>query len=390
MRQFIIAAAGLLILSPLALANTYQIDQINSYYSIEAGYDERLAYVGNRNLELKVTMKTPNGITIPEAGQLTLAAVQSTDEPKIKITRLYGKESVIEGTDLVSEYKYRIEIGSGVEPRIFKLTLEFHDPRQTSIYRYLDLNVGIRDGSKVRFIEGTSEPLLSGGQGVYRFKLANDYPDYTVNVRTIKISSVPSDLVESIGIAENVGIKSEVKGNVISFDSGLSIEPSQQRPVELVIKMKKMSSFQNWLFGFSDDTKLLFDISYDDSNGRIIPDYDAAAKIKVRPSDQVLLGAMLIGVLLGTGIKFYLEHLHKKGVITRKGVAVFMLVTVTVGITISIIAWAGEIEIIAFKKIDMSYDRPCVIFIIGLLGALSGVHYLYKWGKKFAIGESAQ
>ena len=58
-------------------------------------------------------------------------------------------------------------------------------------------------------------------------------------------------------------------------------------------------------------------------------------------------------------------------------------ITILVGIVITIIAWAGQIQIIAFKDINLSYDRPVVIFIIGLIGALGGVHYLNNWAKKY-------
>ena len=68
--------------------------------------------------------------------------------------------------------------------------------------------------------------------------------------------------------------------------------------------------------------------------------------------------------------------------------AVFVGVTILVGLVITVIAWAGQIQIIAFKDIHLSYDRPVVIFIIGLIGALGGVHYLNSWAKKYLPHES--
>jgi hypothetical protein len=105
--------------------------------------------------------------------------------------------------------------------------------------------------------------------------------------------------------------------------------------------------------------------------------------VKVKPNDTVLFGAMLIGVILGTVIKFYLEYLHKKGELTKKGVSSFVIITVVVGVVITLIAWGGQIQIIAFKDIQLSYDKPVVIGLIGLMGALAGVHYLHSWASKY-------
>lgn len=371
---FLAPVVWLLSSAAAARATSYDLSPpINNYYNIKAEYSEKLAYAGNRNLELRVTLTTP--AAVPAAERITLAGVQSVDEPRIRITPLVRAGAA-------GDNVFRVEVPAGVEPRTYKLTLEFRDPQQTSILRYIDLNVGVRSQGKLRLVEAKTDPLILGAAREYALRFANDYPDYDVNVNRIIIRSLPSDLIESVRVAPGVGVEARVEHNVITFDPGVSIEASQQGTIPVVIGLRRTPSFINWVTGYGDDTKLAFDVRYDDGHERLISDFTPEVSVKVRPGDGFLFWTMVLGVLLGTGIKFYLEYLRRRGVVTKKGVAGFVVITVLVGIVITIVAWAGEIQIIAFKSVDLSYDKPSVIFIIGLIGALSGVHYLHRWSKK--------
>jgi hypothetical protein len=151
--------------------------------------------------------------------------------------------------------------------------------------------------------------------------------------------------------------------------------------LDVALRLGGLPSLQHYVMGLGDDSKLTVEVAYDDSNERALTDFVGERVIKVRPSDLVLVGALVLGLLAGTGIRFRLEYLRKKGAITRKGVAGFVMITMVVGLVVFLVTWIGEIQIIAFKKLDLSYDRPGVIFILGFAGALTGVHYLNKWLK---------
>jgi hypothetical protein len=58
----------------------------------------------------------------------------------------------------------------------------------------------------------------------------------------------------------------------------------------------------------------------------------------------------------------------------------FVFFTVMVGVVVSFVALVGKIRIIAFEQ-SGSYDKPMVIFIIGLAGAVGGAQLLYGWVK---------
>ncbi len=261
---------------------------------------------------------------------------------------------------------------------------------QTTVDREVDLVVGERTNKKLIITGGDSEPFVAGSRVIYNLNLQNDYRDYTINIHEIRITSVPAGLIKSIALGPIGDVKPEIdsRTNTISFKPFLSIRPVDKETLPLELEIGSMST-TNWIKGFGDSSKLVFDFEYDDSNERIIALPPQEAVVKIRPSDGTLLGAMFIGVIIGTGLKFYLEYLREKGVINRKGVAVFVGITILVGIVITVIAWAGQIQIIAFKDINLSYDRPVVIFIIGLIGALGGVHFLNNWAKKYLPHESS-
>ena len=387
----LLAGVGLLTVARPVTATSFKIDAVSQLYNVRAEYNGKLAIPGNTNLELKITMTNHKELPVPASDRLSLAGCQSFDEPRIKIEKLH-EENKVEDVLNFTEYFFRVEIPKEMEARTYRIKLLFKyesAPKKLPVERYFPLNVGTLRPGKLKFIpeEEESEPLelgiRSNTQGSFGFKLVNEYPDYTVNINRIAVGSSPSWLIGEIKAVESMNAVYGIQGKEILFDPPLSMLPSQEQFIKLMY-VPGGTPRTKWITGFSDkDTKLIFNIQYDDSNERPISSFNPSAKIKVKPTDAILLGAMLIGVIVGTGIKFYLEYLHKSGIITRRGVATFVLITVVVGVVITVIAWAGEIQIIAFKNIELSYDKPVVIGLIGLIGALVGVHYLHGWAKSY-------
>jgi hypothetical protein len=358
------------------------LDAINEFYLIQADYDKKQAYPGSRNLYFTVTMKTPVGVNIPANKILKFAKYENPEDSKITMTLDTHEGNRVRDGNVEDVSTFLIKIPEGTEPRIHRIKLKFQYPDESTVDRYVELFVGLRTQGKLRVVQTDYEPLVAGESGVFKIKLANDYPDYPINLHRITFSSVPSNLLDRVDVPDIDQSHAEVVGNAITFKPPLNIPPFQQPTIQLNATARSMS-VGNWIAGFGEGSKLSLAFAYDDSYGRDITDLSYESPIKVRPGDGSLLGAMIVGVLIGTGLKFYLEYLRKKGVIDRKGVAVFILITVLVGIIITIVAWGGQIQIIAFKDVHLSYDRPVVIFIIGLIGALGGVHYLNSWVMKY-------
>jgi hypothetical protein len=334
-------------------------------------------------------MKTPVGVSVPANKVLKFAKYETPDDSRITMAQQTHEGHRIKDGNVEDLSTFLIRIPEGTEPRIHKIKLKFQYPDESTVDRYVDLFVGLWTQGKLRVVQADYEPLVAGEKGVFKIKLANDYPDYPINLQKISLSSVPSNLIAEVSELDFNDSHGSVSGNTVTFKPPISIAPFQQPTIELNVRARSMT-VGNWIAGFGDGSKLALGFAYDDSNGRLITDLSHESPLKVRPGDGSLLGAMIIGVLLGTGLKFYLEYLRKKGVIDRKGVAVFILITVVVGIVITVIAWGGQIQIIAFKDVNLSYDRPVVIFIIGLIGALGGVHYLNSWAMKYLPGDSTK
>ncbi|MCM3905019.1 MAG: hypothetical protein ND866_25250 [Pyrinomonadaceae bacterium] len=384
----LVGLLGLLGFTP-GVVSAQTLEVINEHYLIEAKYDKGQAYAGN-NLGLKITLKTPANQVVPNDKVLKLARYVAPYESNIEIELVGDPErNTRDGYDQVIN-NFQVKIPQGTEPRAYKIKLKFqYEANDTTVDRELDLVVGERMNSKLVITAGDSEPFIAGSLVPYTLNLQNDYRDYTINIHEIRITSVPAGLIKSVSLGPIGDVKPEIdaRTNTISFRPFLSIRQVDKEILPLELEIGSMST-TNWIKGFGESSKLVFDFEYDDSNERTITLPPQEAAVKIRPSDGTLLGAMFVGVIIGTGLKFYLEYLREKGVINRKGVAVFVAVTILVGLVITVIAWAGQIQIIAFKDIHLSYDRPVVIFIIGLIGALGGVHYLNSWAKKYLPHES--
>lgn len=359
------------------------LQAVNEYYLIEADYNKELAYPGSRNLYLTVTLKTALNSDVPANKVLTFAKYEPPEDSNIEMNLVGHDPKQPAEKYQVEAYKFLVKIPEGIEARIYKLKFKFQYADKTIVDRLVDLSVGLRSKGKLTVIDSEPEPLTAGATATYNLQLRNDYPDYVINIHKLRIRSSPDGLINAVEVPDLDDIKAEVNNTTrtVTFKPSLSIKPFQQQTLALNMKLAHMSP-SNWLLGFGEGSKLLFDIIYDDSNDRTISDFTKEAKIKIKPGDWTLLGAMLVGVVVGTGLKFYLDYLREKGVIDRRGVAVFLTITVVVGVVITIIAWAGQIQIIAFKNINVSYDRPVAIFTIGLIGALAGVHFLNAWAQK--------
>ena len=384
--KIIILLAGIVVFWLLTAekGSAQVLEVVNEHYLIEAEYDKEQAFAGNKNLKLRIIMKTAANAVVPRDKVIRLAKHDPPEDSNIEV-RWESSERSLRDNYNQEVNTFLVKIPEGTEPRTYKIRLKFqNEADQTAVNRDVDLFVGERIRSKLRIVSTESEPFIAGSSSVYNLELHNEYLDYTVNVHKIRVIPVPASLITAVNLAPLGEAKPEIdsRTQTISFKPFLSIKPGRRETIPLELKIGSMS-ITNWIAGFGDGSKLKFDVEYDDGNERTITPSTQESALKIRPSDGSLLGAMFFGVLIGTGLKFYLEYLRQKGVINRKGVAVFVGITILVGIVITIIAWAGQIQIIAFKDINLSYDRPVVIFIIGLIGALGGVHYLNNWAKKY-------
>ena len=323
-------------------------------------YDVEKAYAGNHNLELTVSLSTR------ETTNLELLKFDPPDPTKIGFTQISSISSMDPATKLqTSEYKYLVDIPEGTEPRIYLVTISFGSPNEKIINRTFWLYVGVRNKGKLGVVSDgvTTAEFYTGSTNKYRLELENNFPDFPVNIRSVTIKSDPLGLIESATFPiENV-----------------SIDPAQRGAIELDLKTAPMS-FSNLLSGFSESTKLIVQVTYDDSYGHVITDLVHPVKVKIRPRDRVLIIAMLIGVVIGAVLKLYLQRLQQQGVITRREVVMAVGITSLIGLVVSFVAVVGRIKIIAFDQMG-SYDNPAVIFVISLAGAVGGAQLLSTFFK---------
>ena len=323
-------------------------------------YDVEKAYAGNHNLELTVSLSTK------ETTNLELIKFEPPDPAKIRFTQISHIGSTDPATRLqTSEYKYLVDIPEGTEPRIYLVTISFGSPGEKIINRTFWLYVGVRNKGKLNVVSDgiTTTEFYTGSTNKYRLELENNFPDFPVNVRSVTIKSDPLGLIES---------------KTVQLED-VSIDPLQRGAIELDLKTAPIS-FSNLLSGFSDSTKLILQVTYDDSYGHVITDLVHPVKVKIRPRDSVLVIAMLVGVVIGAVLKLYLQRLQQQGVITRREVVMAVGITSLIGLVVSFVAVVGRIKIIAFDQMG-SYDNPAVIFVISLAGAVGGAQLLSTFFK---------
>lgn len=355
-----------------ASARTFPLEKITvdgKEFFGNVSYDVEKAYAGNQNLEVIVSLST-QGTT-----SLDLLRFEPPDQAKIRFTQISKVPSLDTATGLQNtQFKYLAAIPEDVEPRIYLITIVFSDPgKNDNLRTNFWLYLGVRNKGKLSVVtdDVTTTEFYTGTTNPYRLELANNFPDYPVNIRSITIKSNPLGLIESTTIpVEN-----------------FSIDPFQRGSIDLNLKTAPMS-FSNLLSGFSDQNRLILHITYDDGYGHVVTDLIYPVKIKVKPRDRILILAMLVGVIIGAIIKCYLQRLQQQGVISRRDVLIAVGVTSLIGLVVSFVAVVGRIKIIAFDQMG-SYDNPAVIFVISMAGAVGGAQLLSTFFKGSGSSQSS-
>jgi len=343
-----------------ARTSTFEVTRGTQKYFGTVSYDVEKAYAGTHTLEVTISVSTK------EATNVEVVQLDAPDETKIHFTESSRIPSSDPATGVqTTEYRYLTDIPDETEPRIYLITLILSYPGDKNTSRTFELYVGVRNKGKLNIVSdaASTTEFYTGTTNPYHIELVNNFPDYPVNIRSVSVKSDPLGLIES----KTVPIQD------------LSIEPLQQGTIDIDLKAAPMS-FTNLLSGFSDSSRLILHVTYDDSYGHVITDLTYPVKIKVRPRDRVLIIAMLIGVVIGAILKCYLQRLQQQGIISRREVVMAITITSLIGLVVSFVAVVGRIKIIAFDQMG-SYDNPAVIFVISLAGAVGGAQLLSTFFK---------
>lgn len=329
-------------------------------FHIYVSYEVEKAYAGNKYFPLEVSIDSKDSA----GGDLTLKDCKPPDGAKL--------ETRAETVD-ATHYRCVVDIKDEADPRVYRIEFTFMYPEQSLASGFL-LPVGVRtnkdtDGNDRLRIRPKATPIefLASNRNEFPFDIHNSFPDYAVMIKSVTITASRPELVRNVDVSS-------------LNPPANQIESLQTNHAHASFDIAGMS-LRDLLLGFPEKTNLIVDVTYTDGYGRTISDLRQEFPITLRPRDRVLYLAIVIGVLAGAVIKLYLQRLQSQGVITRKEAIRAVAVTVFIGLVVSVIALAGQIKITAFE-LTGSYDKPFIIFIIGLTGALVGAQLLTSWFKR--------
>jgi hypothetical protein len=353
-------------LSPDHITIHQQYHNQTYIFQVDPVYNYNDAYAG-ANLSLTITVTTDNS----NKENLVLDdCAPEGDSSLIKIDKK-GSDSRTENGLLVTDYFFNVKIDPGAQSRQYGVNLELRYPGQEKFYSFFKLKVYRKINTEQTIAnkdekdeDAETPTLYTGETNTYELALRNSFSDYHIKVMKVSVESPGKDLIEP-------------QDNAL-VSGPISLGPNDEEPkVKLSFNVKSMS-FTNLVMGFGDNPKLKLTLIYVDEYGRKTTETPPAILIKIRPHDHVLILAMLMGVLIGGLIRFYLEFLARRKKITRREMLKFVLYTVIFGLVVTAFAFLGQIQISAFKA-SGSYDRPLALFIIGLAGAVGGLQLFVGW-----------
>jgi hypothetical protein len=273
-----------------------------------------------------------------------------------------------------------------VEPKESNVELRFEPPDVEQLRRtdpqYSDILVSfplfagvlenglltVKEPAKIKPVACTSGHLQSMTLMVH-----NGFHDYTVNLQKVIVTANPPSLLANVVSSSPRG---KVERDTITFETPVSIQPSQDENVTVDLKMAGMSP-GNYLSGFDEDSQFEFRFVYDDGHGRTISNYTYPRSLRVQPSLLVLGVAVFLGIAVGLFLMSVWKILRFEGTGMRKGLAV--ATTVVIALIVSILALQGELNI-SFEafKIRASYDKPLMLFVLSLFATVTGTPLLRK------------
>jgi hypothetical protein len=258
----------------------------------------------------------------------------------------------------------RVTVADDAKAQIYHIKMTLSYPGKPVNPKYFDLHVWPKTANKgaVTLEKLASLPLVFKTNVNKPFKLMvkNDFDSYAIHIKQVELSSEPSGLIDK-KLTPDVKISAGTTGSV---------------PIEAVALTPDIGDL---IKGFSEEPQLLVNITYQDDYGRTVQDLRQSIPIKIIPNSGILLFAIIVGVLVGTFVRFYMEFLANKRKLKRSEVLKFVLYTTIFGLIVAAAALAGQIEIKALNKPMGSYDRPLVMFIIGLAAAVGGVQIIVAW-----------
>jgi len=343
-------------------------------FTIEPSYVLKEMTAG-RDAKLTITVKAPGSAS----GFLELKdlpVVTSQDAADKFVFKNNGVEDD-DGVVHTRTYNFIVRIGDKVEPRRHQVAVGFvlpGEPDEKISLRYFDLNVGVNSNGKLTIVpspEDSQTPsfetgLRKGKQHTFDLNLQNSFPDYTVSVESIKIQSDPAGLIEPHDFV---------------YENGISLLPGEQKTIPLEFKTTPLGIW-NLIKGLRTTPRFKAEVFYNDGNERRITDFKPRLAISIMPTNQMLVGCVLLGLLFGALIRAVLEFMLFKKQLTRRGLIKVVSYSLLFGLLLVIFMAVGQVEIKA-KTFSMSssYDNPLAMLVIGLIGALAGVQLIIGWYK---------
>jgi hypothetical protein len=333
-------------------------------FNVTVTYELDKAYAGNQYFQFEVSVTSNNG----SAADLVLKECKPPDGARLE-TRLESSGE--------ARYRCVVNIKNEADPRRYRIDFISQYADQSFTTNCL-LAVGVRTNKDAGGIDRvsikpTANPVefQASRRNEFPFDIHNSFPDYPAVIKSVTFTASRPDLITN--------------SEVSYLEAGSNqIDPLQTTHANAKFDVAGMT-LRDLLIGFPDKAHLNVDVTYTDGFGRTISDLHQEFPITLRPRDRVLYLAIVIGVIAGALIKIYLQRLKSQGVINNREVFKAVSTTVLIGLVVSIIALAGQIKVTAFE-LTGSYDKPIVIFVIGLTGALVGAQLLMslidRWGGK--------